>query len=175
MAKLKYPYKNDSGQKYTKQLFYEQWINMPIENRVVEPPFTLNNPKEGYICFREEYVKDSDPTGYTTAMRLLGDYTYWQYLMKVRWFVEAKKGWDEELDAKIESQALAKIQEIANSDSKSAMSAARFLAQLEYRKNGPKRGRPSNDEVEGLLKEEAKHRASVEDDAARIGLIATNQ
>jgi hypothetical protein len=170
LDKLKFPYKNEQNQRFTRQLFFEQWTNLPIENRLGEPPFTLHADKEGYVNFGQEYIKDADPTGYTTAKRLLGDYSYWKFLMKVQWFREAKKDWDEELEAKLYAQGLAKIREIALGDDPKALAAAKYLANKEFKQGGVKRGRPSSDEVEGRLKQEVENIASTDADAERIGL-----
>jgi hypothetical protein len=174
MEKLKPPYRNNTNQRYTKQLFYEKWIELPIEMRVVAPPFTLNNPKEGYVCFRTKYVNDGDPTGYTTAMGTLGDFTYWEFLMAVPWFREAKENWDRELDAKLKSEGMKKIRELAKGEDPKALQAARFLATQEYKKGSGaslKRGRPTKEEIEGNLKAETRAAKDIEDDAARIKLV----
>jgi hypothetical protein len=171
--KLAPPYKNDTNQRYSKQLFLEKWRELPIALRVVEPPFTLNYPKEGYICLRQEYVKDADPTGYKTAMRIFGEYEYWEYLKSIAWFREALQDWDRELDSKLRSENIAKIRELAKGEDAKALNAAKFLATLEYRKetSTAKRGRPSNEEVEGRLKQEASERDAVDEDAVRIRLV----
>lgn len=171
MAKLEFPYKNENNQRYSKQLFHEKWRELPIELRTVEPPFTLTNPREGYVCMREEYVKDGDPTGYTTGMRIFGDFGYWEYLSKIRWFKEELEKWDRELDAKLQSEAIKKIRELAKGEDQKALAASKFLANLEHRKGGSKRGRPSKDEIEGRMKEELQERSEVDDDAERIRLV----
>src|SRR5690242_9742651 len=127
MKKLEYPYRNEFNQRYTKQLFYELWITLPIENRSVEPPFTLNRPKDGYVCMQEEYIKDADPTGYKTAMRIFGEYAYWEMLCKIKWFIENKEAWDRELDAKLKSEGISKIRELSTGDDPKALNAAKFL------------------------------------------------
>jgi hypothetical protein len=175
MIKLAPPYKNETNQRYSKQLFLEKWRELPIALRVVEPPFTLNSQKEGLICFRTEYVNDADPTGYKTAMRIFGEYEYWEYLTSIAWFREALQDWDRELDSKLRSENIAKIRELAKGEDAKALNAAKFLATLEYRKAtsaNPKRGRPSSEEVEGRLKQEASERDAVDEDAARIRLVS---
>lgn len=171
--KLEYPYKNESNQRYSKQLFLEQWRTLPIDLRSVEPPFTLNYPRDGFICLREEYIADGDPTGYKTAMRIFGEYSYWEYLNGIGWFKEAKAAWDRELDAKLKSEGVSKIRELAKGDDPKALNAAKFLATLEYKKGNTalKRGRPSKEEIEGNLKEETRNRDAVNEDAARIRLV----
>lgn len=172
MSKLQLPYRNELNQRYSKQLFYEQWIQLPVELRLGEPPFTLHNPREGLICFREQYINDADPTGYKTSTRLLGEFGYWKFLFKAGWFREAVESWNEELEAKLQSEALDKIREIASGDDAKALAAAKFIAQKEYKKGGgPKRGRPTKEEVEGKLQQEVDDLKRLEEDASRIRLI----
>jgi hypothetical protein len=171
MNQLGFPYKNATNQKYSKQLFYEKWIELPIDMRRHEPPFTLNNEKEGFLCFRKEYVNDGDPTGYTTAMRIFKDYFYWEYLCGIAWFNEAKEGWDRELDAKLKAEGIKKIRELAQGDDPKALNAAKFLATLDYKRGGLKRGRPSKEEIDGNIKAAIKDRQAIDDDAARIKLV----
>lgn len=176
MEKIQPPYRNEQNQRYTRQLFYEQWSNLPIENRVVGPAFTLFQDREGLINFGKEYINDNDPTGYTTATRLLGEYAYWKFLMKVQWFREAKEIWDEELDAKLTSEGLAKIRQIALSEDKGALVAAKYLANQDYKnannkKSAHSRGRPSKEEVAGHLAQEAREAKETLEDAERIKLV----
>ncbi len=177
MIKPKPPYRNESNQRYSKQLFHDQWIQLPIESRVIEPVFTLFYPKDGLICLRTEYVNDADPSGYTTAVRLFHDYGYWKHLLKAGWFRDAVRIWDEELEAKLYAEGLAKIRELANSEDKGALTAAKYLANREFKAStqGPKRGRPSSEEVEGRLNQEAEAKSDLENDAARIRLISSNK
>lgn len=173
MTKVKYPYRNENNQRYTRQLFYEQWSQLPTENRIVKPAFTLYHTKEGMTNLGREYINDCDPTGYTTAIRIFGEYSYWKHLLKASWFREAVRVWDEELEAKLYAQGLAKIRDLANSDDKGALTAAKYLANKEFKldRKGPVRGRPSNDEVEGKLAQAAQDVSDLESDAARIRLI----
>ncbi len=173
MHKVKYPFRNETNQRYSKQLFYEQWIQLPIDQRVIEPAFSLHIQRDGYINLGRKYLEDCDPTGYTTATRVFGDFGYWKHLLKASWFREAVRIWDEELEAKLYSQGLAKIRELANSDDKGALTAAKYLANKEFKLDtkGTVRGRPSNEEVEGKLAEVARDKIDLEDDAARIRLV----
>lgn len=169
---IKPPYRNDMNQRYTKQLFFEMWRDLPEDQRKITPPFSLHIKREGYVCFGEEYINDADPTGYTTAVRLLGDYGHWKALEGARWFREAKAIWDEELDAKLKAEGLAKIRELSKGDDAKALQAARYLANQEYKeKNASKRGRPSKEEVEGKLAEDAAEAKRLQEDADRIRLI----
>lgn len=161
------------NQRYSKQLFYELWQTLPLDDRAIEPAFSLHIKREGLICFREEYVNDADMSGYTTSVRLLGDYGYWKHLMKASWFRDAVKEWDEEIEAKLYAEGMLKIRQLASSDDKGALTAAKYLADKNFKleKKGTVRGRPSNEEVEGVLKEAARELSEHEQDAERIGLV----
>lgn len=171
--KLEPPFRNEYNQRYSKQLFWEQHIQLPLDQRTIEPAFSLHIKREGLICFREEYVRDADMSGYTTTIRLLGDYGYWKHLMKAAWFRDAVRDWNEELEAKLYAEGVAKIRALANSDDKGALTAAKYLADRNFKldKKSPTRGRPSNEEVEGELKAQTKELSDVEQDAARIKLV----
>ena len=157
----------------TKILFWENWVNLPFEKRIVDPVFTLHEPRNGLVSFRERYVALGDPTGYKLTQELLfGNYRHWQELMKAKWFLDAKKEWDEELDAKLKAEGLDKIRETAKSDDKQALVAAKYLANKEYRdKTGPRRGRPSKEEVQGELKRMSEEEKAIAEDAARLKIV----
>lgn len=171
--KLEPPFRNDSNQRYSKQLFYEQWTQLPIEMRAIEPAFSLHIKRDGLICFREEYVNDGDMSGYTTSVRLLGDYGYWKHLMKAGWFRDAVAEWNEELEAKLYAEGMAKIRTLASSDDKGALTAAKYLADKQFKEDKGKvvRGRPSKEEVEGNLKAMSRDMSDTAKDAERIGLL----
>lgn len=173
MSKIPFPYKNENNQRYSKQLFYETWRELPVDQRLGDPPFSLTLERDGLICFGKEYIADGDPSGYKTSTRLLGDFAYWKHLLRAGWFRDAVEQWNEELDAKLKAEALDKIREIAKGDDAKALAAAKFIATQEYKKSGgAKRGRPSKEEVLGKLEEEARNERDLQEDAARIRLIS---
>jgi hypothetical protein len=166
--------RNHQNRRFTKQLFWEQYITLPETERTFHPPFTLHADKEGYINFGKAYIDSNDPSGYTVAQLLLNkDYEHWQHLCRCTWFKEAKEKWDAELDAKIYSEALAKIKELAKGDDAKALQAAKFLANKEYKHKGSKisRGRPSREEVAGELKREVEDQKFLVEAADRIRVI----
>lgn len=178
LAKLAYPFKTNQNNRFTKALFHEQYVTIPKELRQtdLEPPFTLFTDKPNYINFGREYIELGDPTGYEIAMKYFRDYAYWTYLMKAPWFQDAKAIWDAELDAKIKSEALRKIREIAAGETPGALQAARYLEKAEYKVKGdlkPKRGRPSSDEVQGALAHEVESQRTLQADLERIRGISS--
>lgn len=169
--KLQLPFRNEQNQRFSKQLFYELWKDLSPDQRIGEPPFTLNVKRDGFVCFREEYIRDADPTGYKTSTKLLGDFNYWKHLLKAGWFRESVSDWNDELDAKLQAEAFDKIRDIAAGDDAKALNAAKFIANKEYKKTINRRGRPSKEEVEGRLVEEAASQKAVEEDFARIRVV----
>ena len=177
LKKLVAPFRGETNQRYTKQLFWDQQINLPIEDRLIEPVFTLYLDRPGLINLGREYVGDLDMSGYKTSTRLFKDFGYWAHLMKAGWFREAVRQWDEEIEAKLYSEGLAKIRELANSDEKGAFTAAKYLADKSFlldKKRLVKRGRPSNEEVEGRLNQMADEEKQLSEAADRIRLVNTN-
>jgi hypothetical protein len=169
-------FRNESNQRYCKQLFYDVWINLGLEGRTIQPMFTLHQEREGLICFGKEYIKDMDPTGYKTSQRLLEDYSHFKLLLKSPWFRNAKEAWDEEINAKLEAEGLTQIREISRSGEEDGVKAATRLAAAKILLNHGKSsnkvvrkaGRPTAEEVAGEMKNAIKDRTEIEEDAARI-------
>lgn len=160
--------RNATNQRYTKQLFYEMWIGMPQEQRVMKPPFTLYTSKEGYINFGMEYISYGDLSGYTISKKYFDSYAHWTMLLKCPWFKTAKEEWDKEIEARLYAEGMRRIRETAGEEGPQALQAARFLATKAYREKGPARGRPSKHEVQGALAQEVEEAKALEEDYLRI-------
>lgn len=119
---------------------------------------------------KEHYLASMDPTGYETAIKFLGSYDHWDYMMKsCAWFRDAVNQWKEELEVRLKSKAIAKIKEIAFSEDKQSLAAAKYIATADYDKVDG-RGRPSNVEIRGKLKEAIEISEADKADMERIGL-----
>jgi hypothetical protein len=152
-------------------LFWDLWIELPIERRVIEPLFTLYKDKEGYVNFGREYVKTKDPTGYKVAQKLLGgDYTHWTVLCGCKWFLAAKELWDRELDAALASEAMDEIRVLVREGMPAQkLAAAKFLATQGYRKKDVNtKGRPAKSDVERAARDLAMQEKDLEEDLKRI-------
>lgn len=167
------PFRGENYQFFTRQLFIEMQIGLPVEERVGEPPFSLYG-REGYIDCRKTFVEERDITGYKWAMKYLHSWEHWERLQKCKWFVVEVQRWQEELRVLLRQEALAKIQEIAASGSPQAYQAAKFLANQEWDKPTRNRGRPSKEELKGELRDAARALSREEEDAERIGLTVIN-
>lgn len=166
------PYKSPSNQWYTRALFWDLVIDLPVEHRNdnLDPVFTLYEDKPGYINARKTFVALNDPTGYKWAMHYLGDYNHWKALMKCKWFQEAVDEWKIELELKLQSEAIEVLRvQMRGENPVQAQSAAKYLAEGSWNKH--KRGRPSKEEVERQTKIEASKRSEENEDLRRIGLV----
>jgi uncharacterized protein YoaH (UPF0181 family) len=168
-----YNFKASNGKYITRQWFYEEFIELDNDSKTVEPLFTLYRDKPDLINLGKKYVEYEDPTGYTLATEFLGDYRFWTTLLKCKWFQQAKKVWDEELEQKLASKAIEKIKELMTSGMPAQqLAAAKYLANAQYRKDaGSTRGRPRKEEVAAAAKEAATFDQQLADDFKRIQLV----
>jgi len=167
------PFKNSQGKYYTRQLFWEESIELSNETRRIDPVFTLYADKPGLINFGKAYVESEDPTGYKVAQELLGGYQLWTLLMKSRWFQTAKSIWDNEMDARLASQGISKLKDLLeNGTPPQKLAAAKYFADKEYRKDKTNsRGRPSKDEIAASAREAAAVDKHLAEDFERIQLV----
>lgn len=169
------PYKSVQGQWLKRALFWDMVVDLHTSVRSeFKPLFTLHHKRDGFICARETFVEERDPTGRKWAMKYLGDWEHWLALMQCKWFVEAYELWIAELNSVLKSEALEIIREIAVGGSSQALAAAKYIANAEYEKTTTGRGRPSKAEIAGELKNEIKKLSAEDEDLARIGLKVIN-
>lgn len=167
-------FRNEFNQRYTRQLFWDQHQLLPAELRVREPIYALHRSDlPGITNFGRVYVQLGDPTGYKVSNVLLEDFSHFNLLMRSEWFREAKAIWDAELEAKLASEGLDAIRMFADGIEGVApavqLTAARYLADKGWqKKEAPKRGRPSKEEVKGELKRSVEEEQGIADDLARI-------
>lgn len=164
------PFKNSIGKYYSRQLFWEEWIELADSAKTIQPMFTLHADKEGLVNFGKAYVESEDPSGYTVSQELLDGYRMWTVLMQSTWFQTAKKAWDAEMDARLSSKGIRVMQEILDNGGPAQRAlAAKYFADKEYRKDKTKtRGRPSQDEINAKAKEAATFDKNLVDDSSRI-------
>jgi hypothetical protein len=164
-------FKASNGKYFTRQLFWEQFIELPLESRTREPLFSLYNDKPGMINFGKTYVRLADPSGYKVAQEVLdGDYTLWTVLTGCRWFIQAKELWDRELDAKLFSEGMDEIRLLAKEGMPAQkLAASKYLANKEYKKDRTQsKGRPKREEIDRAAKALADSERDLDEDLKRI-------
>lgn len=165
-----------TNKRITSQLFYENWVRRGDGQLDEKPLFTLNADVPGYPNFGKIYVSLMDKTGYKISQSHLEDYKHFQALMKGSVFAEAKAEWDDEIDARLEAEALANLRRIASSESKDALTASKALLVYAGKERPVKplrrAGRPSSDEIKGEMKRSLQEQKTLDEDIARLSLVS---
>ena len=148
----------------TQSLFYEWYI--PEDKNDLDPIFTLKNQSHnGLPSMKELYLSYEDPTGYQFAIDHLGSYPHWKKLCKLKWFQEYKKDWDDELEVRLLSKSIRKVNTLAQGDTAQAFNAAKYLADKGWE---PKKGRPTKAEKEKQLKVQTQLEDELQEDFDRV-------
>jgi hypothetical protein len=125
-----------SGKRVILQLFKE-FSRVDVK---FKPLFTLQEWKDVFLDMR-------DPTEYTVAMALLGDWDHWQEVRNHPIIKPHVDKWHSELEIKLRSEAIQQMKQHAKQPGGTA--AAKWLADKGYAQEGTKKavGRPKKEEV----------------------------
>jgi hypothetical protein len=167
------PLRNSKGSLKTAMLF-----DTPANKVSEETVFTMRR-SDHYVngfylfSFRKLFMSIPDFTGYKQSIFLFDDHKHLLKLKDNKLLSEFIEDCFSELEMKYYSESLETILNQAASGDIKAISAARFIVEEGY-KNKSKKGRPSNEEIAGNLKQETEREKKFLEDAARIGIRATN-
>lgn len=116
--------------------------------------------------FHRVFVESEDPTGYTAAMRLIGNWQEWERF-KRDWptFRHEVAVWVEEIEVRLKSKAINQINKLAFSDDN--YQANKWLAEEGYHKRTGA-GRPTKSEKARAAKEMAEQAAETKQDKDRV-------
>lgn len=134
-------------------------------------PFTLKPyPHKNRMSMYQKYMEIGDPTEYSQAIALLGNWDHWQVLCNCDWFPVEK--WREELRVKMESDRYLEMEDVSKNCARTpqGVAATKWLAERYGTKPAPKRGRPSKAEKAAALKQEVESKDELLEDAERLGL-----
>tara|TARA_B110000483_G_C18067883_1_gene492882 strand:+ start:466 stop:960 length:495 start_codon:yes stop_codon:yes gene_type:complete len=125
-----------------------------------------------YLSLHKIYISMEDPTEYDFAMAVFEDFSVWENLCNLSWFKQHHLQMKKELVLKLKARTVKGMINDLN-EGKASYNAQKYLADAGYLEENEKgkRGRPSNEELDGALKQAALDKADTKDDAARIGLI----
>lgn len=167
--------RSPTNRRKTLSLFIET-IN-PAQFKKYGPVMTLaEKPKWDYL--RETWLPSAKQifvlsnSEYEGAMKLVGSMEHWNMLLDCDWFVNGKEKdasftsltqWKKEQQDRIASLAQTHLLEAAMAGNVTAIKAL-----LYGNSAGPKRGRPSKEEVKGELKKQTREEQSVQSDKDRI-------
>ena len=117
-------FKNASGRRYTKALFFETIMDSDKSTAV----YTLKDQDHaGLPSLNRLYLELADPTEYLYATKYLEVWEHWQELCACVWFEPYVDRWRVELELKLKAEALARIKAEARSTSKNAFTANKLL------------------------------------------------
>lgn len=155
-----------TGQRKLRGLFFE--TTGADKTGVV---YTLKDrDHEGYPSLYRLYMEANDPTEYTFAVACLDSWDHWEMLCACSWFKKYISRWRRELEVRAKAMALKNIQAVANSNSKEAYQANKFLVAGGWKDPDKRhgRGRPSKEEIAETAKAMAEERSALDDDLARV-------
>lgn len=116
-------FRNASGVKLTKALFYE--TTGEDKSSVV---YTLKGEDhKGFLSLKKKYIETEDITEYEFANRYLFDFDHWMDLCECTWFKPHVALWREELRRKLESRYIWKLMEMSESGGKEGLQATKIL------------------------------------------------
>lgn len=144
-----------SGKRVVLQLFKE-FARPDVK---FKPVYTLQEWKDVFLDCR-------DPSEYSPAMALLGDWEHWLEVRNHALIKPHIDKWQAELEVKLRSEAIQQMKQHAKQPGGTA--AAKWLADKGYAQEGTKKavGRPKKEEVEV-----APSTARIAGDIARLGIV----
>lgn len=146
-------WQDNRGQVRTLSAFRE---TMPdrMKKKGWKPLMTLREfEMDGLPSMHAMFMEDKDVTGYTTCMRTVGVWRYWQKIWRSKELKKHMDAWVAELEVQLMAEGLQKMRK---SDSPAS---AKYLMEKGWDK---KAGRPSKADVE----REARRQAMVDNDLA---------
>tara|TARA_R110000850_G_C9824450_1_gene452751 strand:- start:197 stop:715 length:519 start_codon:yes stop_codon:yes gene_type:complete len=144
-------FKDARGRYIVQGLFLEDSYNTDLSVYTFDGEDKLYKGKL-YPSLKKAYLEESDVTEYEFAKKYLFDWPHWERLCKNAIVSRHINAWREELTLALRSEGIATLIDLAINDK--SYQAAKFLADEGWIKN--KRGRPSNEEVEGEVARRAK-------------------
>lgn len=155
---------NANGSRLLGQLFLET-----ATRKRETAPYTLKDyDYRGKPSLYRLYMEESDPTEYRFANKYLADWQHWKRLCECEWFKETVARWREELDLKLQAEALSRIIEESKQTGREGHSASKYLLEKGWLKDT--KGRPSKAQVSDAAHKIASENTRLKEDAARLGV-----
>lgn len=130
--------------------------------------YTLkDHDHRGFRSLKKLYLAEKDPTEYRFAVKYLDGVEHFEALCKCTWFEPLIAKWRYELELQLKSEALARIMKEAESQSKQAYLANRYLVEKGW-KDASAKGRPTKAQVKAEATRIADDQARVANDFDRI-------
>ena len=142
-------FRKDNQGRWICRLLFTEWNNPKVKETWVEAYYTIQDYDiEGYKSLYKIYMDMEDPTEFEFANACFGSYEQWTTLCSLTIFKPIVERWRKELALKLQARALRMMVEEAESGSRNAFSANKFLVEKGWvPKELGKRGRPSKEEI----------------------------
>lgn len=141
-------FRNSNGMYYGRELFYETSAD-PDKKNVL---YTVKDEDwKGFPSFLQMYLKLSDPSEYLVATQLFGGTKHFEKLTGTAWFKPLLERCRAELEHKLRSEALLRLQAEAASGGKNSFQANKYLMEAGWKKEPV--GRPSKQKIEQRAQE----------------------
>jgi hypothetical protein len=161
-------FKNAQGRRLLAAMFFE--TTLADKSQVL---FSLKeNDHEGYPSLYRLYMETADPTEYQFAVSHLDGWAHWQELSACKWFEPYLTAWRSELAVRLESEAQARIRDIAkDSGNPNYYYANKYLLESTRKPaEAGKRGRPSKGSAQAVETHQRALEREIADDARRLGI-----
>lgn len=161
-------FRNASGTRYTKGLFYEQTLE--DKSTVV---YTLKDEDhKGFPSLYKLYLEEEDTTEYTFANKYLDGWEHWKQISECTWFKPYIARWREELNLKLAARSLLKIKEMARGQGRDSYVANTYLLERKWetKSEKSKAGRPTKEAIKQEATRILMEDKDIEEAAKRIGL-----
>jgi len=163
-------FKNSMGTRFLRELFFE--TTSSDKSNVL---YTLKNEDHlGFLSLYRIYMSYEDPTEYSFAIDNLLDWEHWEQLTSCSWFKPYIQKWRKEAEIRQKSKALSRIMEEAESSSRDALNANKYLLEkkwIEKDTSPSARGRPSKEEIRQAASDALRSESSIlRSDAERLGI-----
>jgi len=165
-------FRSESGRLLLGGLFLEK-----SQGQTTEPLYTLSmidKERNGkiYPSLYKYYIAMDDPVEYEFANKYFESWWHWEKLQDSTWFKPYLEFWRRELDTKIKARALNVVKDEAQSGSRNAFAASKYLLERGWENKETKSKSLLNKEnVEKIKKEAAKMHEEdkrVQDDLSRL-------
>ena len=159
--------KDSMGRLITQSMFYEP--KYALEDCV---QFTLGDEDKiidgrNLLSLKRLYLMEEDIKEYNFATKYLAGWKHWKRLNNNKFLRKEFDEWRDELEYKLQSQAVQKIVDLAEVEE--SFAAAKWLAEAGWNKRGV--GRPSKTDVEAILNREARSDEEFDQDFNRLNKL----
>lgn len=155
-------FKNNSGQYYLNQLFYEM---TPTSDKSLVL-YTLKREEHlGFPSLYQLYMSEDDPSEYLVATKYFDGWAHWKRLTECAWFAEHLRDWREELQVRQMAQSLNHIKQKALTGD---VGTNKYLLEQGWIPKKDQVGRPSKEKIKSEAERLFKNKSEVSEDFERI-------